>query len=381
MIKIQNPLLTDQPKTFLSSAIVAGATTLPVLDSNAFVAGDFVVLGVVGEQQTEKTDISSVASTSSMLVTATGFGHSEDTVVYKTLYDQIRIYRSTTGSTGTYSLLSTVSIEWQDMYTTYTDPNEDEDYYYKVTFLNSSSGVETAQSDAITPAGISAFSLTQIQNEILSLFTDEDQRLTNRSEITEWINQASDKMFNYLIQTDESFGLTVSSNVAVTGAQFYALPTDMLILKRVETSASDDSANWFKLFPVRIDNVQYGLGSGNTVASTPYQNSQYYLKGSSIGFTPNLTSGYYRVWYYPTPTRLTNSTDTLDVALRPYKHLVVAWVMYRLKQKERKFNEAKIFLDEFTGYFAEMKENVDLRQYDENYRITNKGDYSLTDGF
>lgn len=67
-------------------------------------------------------------------------------------FDKIKVYRSTTGIDGAYTELTVASnritlVAGQTIYS-FTDQNGDGDYYYKSAFYNSTSGLESEQSEA-----------------------------------------------------------------------------------------------------------------------------------------------------------------------------------------------------------------------------------------
>lgn len=364
MIRIQNPALTEQPKTYLRSPAASGDASLEVLDTNPFAAADKILLGLIGDNKTELTTIAAVTDKDTLSVSAVQFDHPADTLVIKTPYNQIRIYRSTTGQSGSYSLLATVDIEWSQMQTLYTDPAESDSYYYKVAFLNSTSGVESALSDPISPSGISAHALISLEEEVIGLVPDKLLRFVTRAEVREWINQAVEMLTMGLIQTDEGYNLAISSNYTLlSNTGFYDFPEDLLVLKRVEVS--QDQTNWRRIRPLRIGNVPQGISGA--ASSTAAFETRYYRKGTQFAFEPRLPTGYYaRLWYYFSATRLADSTDRLDAALWPYRHIIITYCQSKVKMKERKTTEAAALMREFDKSIEKMSEQIELADFDEN---------------
>lgn len=76
-------------------------------------------------------------------------GNISDVIV---VFDQIKVYRSTTGLTGVYSELTgpgtRIPMQAAAIVYEFRDDTGDSEYYYKVSYYNSSSGLESSKSDA-----------------------------------------------------------------------------------------------------------------------------------------------------------------------------------------------------------------------------------------
>src|SRR3990167_7409741 len=75
-----------------------------------------------------------------------------DIATVRSLFDKIKVYRSTTGVTGPYVEITSAPtrislVEGQTIYS-YTDTSGDDAYYYKTSFFNSASLIESSLSDA-----------------------------------------------------------------------------------------------------------------------------------------------------------------------------------------------------------------------------------------
>lgn len=139
----------------LSSDAAASQTDIVVNNADGFSADDYVCVGGDGYEKAELKQIDSIADSTITLKTNLSFAHDEDEVVVKFLYNQRKLYRSST-ETGTYSVVSgaTTSIEVDNPEgTLLEDSSGSSSYYYKSTYYNSTSSEETAKSDAIAIQG------------------------------------------------------------------------------------------------------------------------------------------------------------------------------------------------------------------------------------
>lgn len=165
-----NPSLEGIEKTFLSNSTAVGETAFKVKNSDRFVDEQRVLVGEMSRERSEMLYISSLTTTE-LTLDAAEFPHDADDPVYAIQYDQVRVYRSTTGEDGVYSLLDTIDIDVDnaDGKTWYEDANSLESYYYKVAYYDSVNDAETEQSDAIKATG---YDRDQIGSVILDVARD-----------------------------------------------------------------------------------------------------------------------------------------------------------------------------------------------------------------
>src|SRR3990167_690517 len=97
-LKCDNRILTkDQPKSLLTAAAAAGATTLTVASNTAFSNGDYILLGRIGEEKAEISRINGVITAgTSLTVTTLIYTHDQDTPVTAIDFNQVQFYRGTT---------------------------------------------------------------------------------------------------------------------------------------------------------------------------------------------------------------------------------------------------------------------------------------------
>jgi hypothetical protein len=196
LITTANPTTDGLEKTYLADPISAGATTLAVINNNTFAADDRIMVGEMGNEKTEIVTVSSVSGGTAILSGATVFSHEVDTPVYRLRFDQIKIYRSTTGSDGVYSLLATldVDVDNQDLNTYYDDTSGTSSYYYKTTAYHSVSTLESAFSDPIAGSGWRRNQVGSVIDEILDEVGDPQEQHVTRKEVLGYFNDVNDDL-------------------------------------------------------------------------------------------------------------------------------------------------------------------------------------------
>lgn len=157
-IKLKNPILRDEEKTYLDAVYTSG-TTLTVKNNEGFNnANWFTVVGEPGNEQTELQTISSVSGNTSIVIgSALVFSHPRSTPVYLTRWDKVAVERSST-SGGTFTAItnSPFTIEWDDsdLSTTIVDDAGASTDYYRWRFYNSVTGTYSSYSDELPASGL-----------------------------------------------------------------------------------------------------------------------------------------------------------------------------------------------------------------------------------
>ena len=196
-IPVINLETDDLEKSYLSNAYSEDTTTISVVNNNRFAANDRIMIGEMGQEKTEIITVSAVsANGNDITVGATNFAHSADDPVYKMLFDQVKYYRSTTTSGGSYSLLSTqdMDVDNANLQTTYDDTTGTASYFYKFTFYHSISTLESAYSDVLGGSGWRREQVGNIVDEILQEVSDQNELNITRTELLGYFNDVNDDL-------------------------------------------------------------------------------------------------------------------------------------------------------------------------------------------
>ena len=131
----------------------SGQTILSVTDPTGFSANKYVVLGVIGNENSEICQVASTSTNSITVAVATTKKHYKDEPIQVIRYNQRKFYRSTT-ETGTFSHLSgegsPVAIKIDNPQgTILEDTTGTTTSWYKATYYNSYSLSETSLDDAV----------------------------------------------------------------------------------------------------------------------------------------------------------------------------------------------------------------------------------------
>lgn len=231
VIAAQNPSTDELEKSYLTQAYSAGTTTLTVQNANRFAANDRLLLGTMGHEGSEVVTLSAVgADGQTLTIGATKFPHAIDDMVIQLRFDQVKFYRSTTGSTGSYALLPTTPVDMDvdnDTLTTYFDDTSGlTTYYYKTALYNSQTALEAASSAPVGGGGFTRNQVGKLVDDFLDEVGDPDDTQQIRDRIFTWLNLCSDDL---ITRTKRPYEFLHTRSVLGTtaGNETIDLPSDM----------------------------------------------------------------------------------------------------------------------------------------------------------
>ena len=197
ILTLLNPETTDLEKSYLNTSYSIGVTSVEVKNNDRFAANDRIMIGEMGQEKTEVVTVSSVnANGTTVVIGTTVFSHESNAPVYRLRFDQAKFYRSTTTSTGTYSLVATVALDVDNsnLSTLYDDTTGLSTYYYKMTVYHSISTLESAFSDPIGGGGWQRYQVGNIIDEILREVSDTNEQNVTRTELLGYFNDVNDDL-------------------------------------------------------------------------------------------------------------------------------------------------------------------------------------------
>lgn len=228
VIEIKNPKILNDPITFVSQEYSSGST-LYVEDSSKFANEDLILVGGVGNEKAETTDLTTApANKTTLTITALSHGHETDESVQKVLYDQFDIQYRTSSSGSWQSLDTGKSFDWREDETTYIHQSGQEAYEYRVRYKNSATSEDSSWSDTITGSGFTRKQVGSMIEQVRKWAEDEEAQVVDDDEIIGYFNYAQDAVTSLnkrwpWLKTEQAYTTTASSEGAWDE---YALPDD-----------------------------------------------------------------------------------------------------------------------------------------------------------
>lgn len=370
LIPVYNPETTDYEKSYLANNYSAGATSLEVSQNERFAEDDRIMIGQMGHEKTEIVTVSSVNANGTTIVTgATLHDHSADDPVTVLQFDQVKIYRSTTGSSGSYSILDTVALDVDNpsLQTVYDDTSGLSTYYYKITFYHSVDALESALSDPIPGAGWTRRQVGYIIDELLQELSDQAEQNISRSEVIGYFNDVNDDLTTQAAKPFD-FLHTRTTLTRTANTAHIDFPTDSngdqsmwkfdrMDYNYTDTTTDPDTDNTYTLTVVSPEYFRNKY-SDNTIDSTTVDDqTQVMTLDTSVNrfrfYPPFETTGagvfYLHYWKYF--TRIDSEGDTIETPTpRVYKLYTKAMYYRKRSVTEPKYNQqADRYMADYTA--------------------------------
>lgn len=228
IITTLNPSTDALEKSYLTNPYSSGVNTLQVKNSDRFAVSQRIMVGEMGLEATEIVTVTGInADQQTLTISTTLFSHAADDPVYVLRFDQVKIYRSTNGLSGTYSVLSTVNLDVDnaDLSTIYDDTAGTSAYYYKTSVYNSVSAIESSLTDPIQGSGYRRNQVGYIIDEILREVGDEQEQHVSRLEMLGYFNDVSDDLL-LNVSRPYDFLRARTTLTLTTGTNYVDFPTD-----------------------------------------------------------------------------------------------------------------------------------------------------------
>ena len=335
VIKAINDLTENAPKTYLTNTEAAGTNIIRWKNPAGFYASWGVQIGETGAEQSEVVVMSSgnpAGGTQGTLTANTLYEHPADTPVYAIKYDKVVFERSTAGTAGTAAPMTsgTITVQADNKFTMFDDTSGSPSYAYRTYFRSSGLSSDSTESDWLTSAGLTFYSLGKIRQRIKDKLFDSGY-IRSDDTIDDWINEWKDEMVVSAISTNEDYALG-SVDVTFGTAGLGTITTaDFNQIRRLwVTYNGSDYYNSTKA------NVNDFLPDETISSTHPY----HFFRGDSIfQIMPSESGGTARVEFYRFGTTMVNETDELPIPLRPHTKSFVEYGLAQALFKDEKFTE------------------------------------------
>ena len=326
--------------TRLTHAEVAGTSVVRWENPSAFSASWALQIGKTGEERTEVVLLSSAspAGTLGTFTANTLYDHPADTPLYGIKYNQVVFERSTAGTAGTATPMTngTVTYQGDNTFTLFDDTTGVSTYAYRTYFRNSVLTQNSTESDWLTSAGFSFYSLARIRERAKqklwnSTFVDDPT-------IDNWINEWREEMVNAVISVNADYTLgTVGVGFGTDGLGTITT-ADFSQVRRVwVTYNGQDKYQSTKM------NINDFLPTQIFNSSHPY----HAFQGDNILLVkPESSGGTAELVFYRFGTTLVNDTDELPLSMRSYTRSFTDYVVSQALYKDDKDGQARLSMAE-----------------------------------
>lgn len=325
-------------QTYLGSIVIAGDTSALIRNGAGFNQFWAVQVGQTGEETSEILTQTSLSGTVLSFGTSAPnpggtflFPHAIDTPLYQIHYDQIIVYRSTTGTAGPFLVLGTVSITPDNQYTNYNDPTGAQGYAYYVQYYNSVNSDLSGSSSIFYPGGPTFYSLQKIRQRTKDKLYSAGY-IRDNSLIDDWINEAIEMMSNSAIKVNEDYML--GTNQYAFGTNGLGTVTDPLFKPNVvKVEVTWDGTNYIQSTKLAVREYS----EQDYLNFAVYQPQHAWQSDTVFEILPHAQGGTAKITYPLRFTPLVNDTDELPQSMKAYTTPIVEYclgVAYGLDQKD-----------------------------------------------
>ena len=336
LIKTRNTIPLQSEKTFTTNLESAGTNVLRWKNASQFSASWAIQVGETGEEQSEIVLLGTAtpSGTAGTLTANDLYEHSADTPLYAVKYNQVVFERSTSGTAGTATPMTdgTITIQADSDYTQFDDTSGSSTYAYRTYFRNSVLNVTTTESDWITSAGLSFYSLGKIRERIRNKLWNADF-IKDDDVIDDWVNEWLQIMVQAAVDVNEDYSLG-TVDVPFDGTNGYGTITnaDFKILR--ECWITYNGADFYR---AQKDELINQIPNQTYNSTHPF----FWMTGdNTLQVKPDESGGTARIRFYSSGTVLVNDTDNLPVYMRGYTKSFVDYGLSQALAKDGKIQES-----------------------------------------
>lgn len=369
IITIEHPELGPQ-KTYSTAEVAAAATSTSVENNDGFASGDLALFGTYGIEKSEIVTLTGTTGNTQVDHSAgLTFPHPARTPVRQMLYNQAEISRASSEG-GTYSVVTTVTLDVDEQYTIYNDTGGSTSSWYKIRYYNSQTTTYSDYSEEVQGTGYTDNSLYSMAAEILEEFGDPDSHEVPRDRVRNALNGAVKAITTKLIAMYPDFNRTYTTQSLTADTATYSLPDNFLGFVRVDIDFSGSTAA--NAYKADYEDESYGL------PHTSYQQSdpKIAIRGSNfvIRPTPDSSSGTAFIWYWQYPSAMTDDADTHGL---PYgaREVLIAYALWRLwmafdKEKSRSYKSLyDELIESYMEFVGQQRQMMTSKKIDINYGV------------
>jgi hypothetical protein len=313
IINQTNNLHIGVSKTRLSYGESAGTSIIRWENPAGFSPSWAIQLGEIGEEQSEVVILGTSAvagGTSGSLTGTTLYEHPTDTPIYAIKYNQVVFEVSTTGTAGTAAPITggTITYQADSPFTAFDHPTGVSTYAYRTYFQNSVLAVNTTESDWLTSAGYSFYSLAKLRQRIKSKMWDSSF-IVQDTDIDDWINEYREQMINEVIKINEDYALGTENVALASNGKGTLSASDFVSARRI----------WVTYNGVdKFQSTKMNVNDFNNDEQFSTVHPYHYWEGdSTLGVKP-ASVGTAELVFYRFGNILVNDTDELPLPMRPF---------------------------------------------------------------
>lgn len=343
IITIKNPEPLSSPYTIVSTDYSSGIT-LSVEDSSNFSDNDLILVGGIGNEKSEVTDLTaSPSSSSSLVITALEHAHSSDESVEIVNWNKYDIQYKVDSNSSWTDLVASGNLDWSGTETNYVHSTGEAAYYYRVRYYNSATATYSDWSTTTAATTASRQTVSVMIDQVRENTKDKTNQKVSDEMIISYFNYAQD-----IIKSLQKKWPWLQAEATIDPATL-ALPTDFKRAYRLKynfINGTESQTYYLKYLPLVDFQNMY---TDNNASKSDYlvhytiDNINSVIK---LGPVPETDTAILTLVYEKDITDLDDYGDTTVI---PLPELLVSYAtakVFKLKSDEEQYKSwMEIFAD------------------------------------
>ena len=325
-------------------------TILLVEDSSNFIDNKLILVGGLGNEKSETTDLTSTPpSTTSLNITALDHSHSTDESVQTILWNQFCVQYKTDSAGAWVDLTTGTIFDWSNVETSYIHDAGLSNYYYRVRYYNTATATYSDWSEQISGVGLTRSTVGSMIEEVRKNTKDETVQKVSDKTIIGYFNYAQD-----VVKSMYKKWPWLQAEATIDPATL-ALPTDHKRTYRLKynfVNGTESQTYYLRFLPLVDFDNKY---SDNNASTSDYL-VEYTVDDINnvikLGPRPTTTTAVLTLVY---EKDIVDLNDYTDMTVIPLPELLITYA-------SAKVWKLKSNLDEYTSYmetFSDLLQVLD----------------------
>jgi len=335
----------ESPFTIVSTDYSSG-TSLLVEDSSNFAEDDLILVGGIGNEKSETTDLTAIPSGSSMTISALGHSHSSDESVQTILWDKYDVqYKVDVGGTWT-ALGTAVSFDWSGNDTNYIHSTGASNYYYRSRYFNSATNTYSDWSGTVAATTATRSMVSSMIEQVRKNTKDDTEQKVSDELIISYFNFAQD-----IVKSMQKKWPWLQDEATIVPSTL-VLPTDFKRAYRLKYNyVSGTESQTYYLSYLSLTDFQNKYADNN--ASTSDNLEDYSIDTINnvvkIGPSPTTTTAILTLVY---EKDITDLEDYEDSTVIPLPELLISYASAKVSKLKANSDEYKSWMENFSDLLS-----------------------------
>jgi len=368
---IQNPTPLKSPYTIISTDYTSG-TSLLVEDSTSFKDNDLILVGGLGNEKAETTDLTATPpSESALTITSLGHAHSTDESVQGILWDKYEVEYKVDSTSDWIVLATAQGFDWSANETIYKHDAGLSSYYYRVRYYNSATTQNSDYTGTISGIGSTRTSVGSMVEQVRKNAKDENEQKVSDELIISYFNFAQD-----IVKSLNKKWPWLQAEATINPTTL-ALPSDFKRAYRLKYNyVSGTTSNTYYLTYLPLPDFQNKYFDNNADEDDDLVNYSIDTVNEvvKLGPTPETNTAILTLVY---EKDITDLEDWDDVTVIPLPELLIAYATAKVFKLKSNQDEYTSWMTDFSDLLQVLDQARPVSYHPRTLkRFTSRGPYS-----